>query len=203
MVVFASTAYAQFTITVTVDENCNGVFMSSIGFQSPLDCGLFPDLGPGGLPAAVTYDLLSPPGLVAGDLLLFESSVPGAPIADIIRFNAFSPVTGGSGSLVFYSALDGGATLADTGFPTALYPNVAFGFGIGGAATFMYPPVQGQPGFVAGAAGPATYVVRTFPSTVPEPATVALLGAGLALVAWARRREAPARHARSSAAARA
>jgi hypothetical protein len=199
MVVFASTAHAQFTITVTVDENCNGVFMSSIGFQSPLDCGLFPDFGPGGLPSAVTYDLLNPPGLVAGDLLLFESGAPGAPIADIIRFNAFSPVTGGSGSLVFYSALDGGVTLADTGFPTALYPNIAVGVATG---TFMYTPVLGQPGFVAGAAGPATYVVRTFTASVPEPATVALLCAGLAAVAWARRRTAP-RHARSSVASRA
>jgi len=43
------------------------------------------DPGPGGLPNALTYNLLGPPALVAGDLILLEN--PAGGLSDIIRFN--------------------------------------------------------------------------------------------------------------------
>jgi hypothetical protein len=55
-----------------------------------------------------------------------------------------------------------------------------------GANGFTYTPTAGQPGFVAGAAVPVTYLIR---SDIPEPATVTLLGIGLAGLGFARRRK--------------
>ena len=172
-----STLLAQgFTVTISADENGHGTLVNSNGFSSALPSALLPDPGPGGLPAALTYGLLNPPGLVAGDLILFE--VPVNTISDIIRFN---PNQNG-GSLVFYSdKLDGADALADTGFPNALYTNNLTFFEVGpeGANGLTYTPVAGQPGFVAGAAGPATYVI-TSDSRVPEPCSLTLLALGAA-----------------------
>ncbi len=180
-----STLLAQgFTVTISVDENGNGTLVNSNGFSSPLPFALLPDPGPGGLPAALTYGMLSPPGLVAGDLILLEP--PSSQMSDLIRFN---PNQNG-GSLVLYSDnTDGAEALADTGFPLALYPNnVTFTeVGVEGANGFTYTPIAGQPGFVAGAAGPVTYVIIS-DSPVPEPSTL-LLAAFSALPAlWRRRR---------------
>ena len=87
-----SSAYAQgFSVTITVDENGNGTFANSGGFFSPLPGVLAPDPGPGGLPIALTYDLLNPPGLVAGDLILFEPRGENGVLSDIVRFNLSSP----------------------------------------------------------------------------------------------------------------
>src|SRR5262245_45052222 len=61
-----------FTISITVDENCNGLLTNSNGFSSALPCGFQNDPGPGGLPNVMTYSLLNPPGLTAGDVLLQE-----------------------------------------------------------------------------------------------------------------------------------
>src|SRR5215469_4944873 len=84
----------------TVDENCNGVLN---GFLGPVaePCGFMNDPGPGGLGNVMTYDLLNPPGLVAGDVLLID---PPGFILDVIRFNPnqINP-GGGVGTLVFYS----------------------------------------------------------------------------------------------------
>jgi hypothetical protein len=170
-----STLLAQgFTITISADENGHGTLVNSNGFSSALPFALLPDPGPGGLPAAATYGLLNPPGLVAGDLIFFE--VPVGSISDLIRFN---PNQNG-GSLVFYSDnSDGVDALADTGFPTALYPNNITFTEVGpeGANGLTYTPVAGQPGFVAGAAGPVTYVIRS-DSPVPEPCSLTLLALG-------------------------
>jgi hypothetical protein len=190
-----SSAYAQgFSITITVDENGNGTFTNTGGFLSPLPGVLAPDPGPGGLPVALTYDLLNPPGLVAGDLLLFEPAGAGTTglLSEIVRFNLSSPTRGGTGSLVFYSdSTDSGLDLADTGFPTALYTNALNATEIGpeGANGFTYTPTAGQPGFVAGAAGPVSYVLKS-DSPVPEPSTLIPLAGicGILLVALAKRK---------------
>src|SRR5690242_1750161 len=110
--------------SVTVDEAGHGRLLFPSGSSFTTVGVLAPDPGPGGLPAALTYKLLGPPGLVAGDVLLLE---PGNPnFSDIIRFNPGNITTGYPASLVFYSdAVDTGELLqlADTGFPTNLYTN--------------------------------------------------------------------------------
>jgi hypothetical protein len=126
LLVLAGPVSAQFSVTITVDENGNGRLTNTAGFNGALASGLFADAGPGGAPNALTYDLLNPPGLTVGDLLLMEL---GGGLSDVIRFNPTSPVgTMGTGSLVFYSsAADGADTLADqaggTGLPGAFYAN--------------------------------------------------------------------------------
>lgn len=183
----SASAQAQFSITITFDENCNSSFTNTSGFSSTLPCGFAADPGPGGLASALTYGLLNPPGLVAGDLILQEIGTTFN--SDIIRFNP----TQNGGSVVFYSDnLDGGVDLADTGFPTALYLNnlAVIETGPEGLNGFTYTPTAGQPGFVAGAGGPVTYIIQS--DTVPEPASAAmfLAGAGLLLARkrWLRRR---------------
>ena len=182
-------AHAQgFSITTTVNENGQGTFSNTAGFFSPLPAALLPDPGPGGLPAALTYGLLNPPGLVAGDLVLLEPGTIGV-VSDIIRFN---PQQNG-GSLVFYSDnFDGAPSLADTGPPlgTSLFTTAVEVGPEAGPNGFSYTPTAGLPGFIAGAAGPVTYVFQSdpAPSAVPAPPTLLLGLVGAACVARLRRR---------------
>ena len=80
------------------------------------------DPGPGGLPNLLTYSMLNPPGLTAGDVLILE---PGDGLGDIVRFNPNERCTDGSlGCLVFYSEAPPFDSLADTATPPgALYAN--------------------------------------------------------------------------------
>jgi len=169
LVLSSTSVKAQLSITVAVDEDGNGNLSNSGGFNQALPGAMLPDPGPGGLPLALTYNLLNPPGLTAGDLIILDS--PGV-MSDIVRFN---PGQNG-GSLVLYSIL-GGGQLADTGFPSAFYPNT---FSINeGAGVTVYTPTTGMPGFVAGAAGPVTYRISGSQAQTPEPASLILLGSGL------------------------
>jgi hypothetical protein len=186
-----SSAFAQgFSVTITVDENgSNGTVSNTNGFFSTLPVSRVQDPGPGGLAAALTYNLLNPPGLTAGDLILVEPGGTGT-VSDIIRYN---PQQNG-GSLVFYSDKTPGDTppdLADIGFPTALYANTLLVTEVGaeGNNGLRYTPTAGQPGFVAGAGGPVTYLIS---SDVPEPSSILLLVTVIGIVSyrvgWHRRR---------------
>jgi hypothetical protein len=77
---------------------------------------------------------------------------------------------------------DGIDALADTsGPPLAFYPNTIIIPEIGSESDnrALYTPVVGEPGFVAGAGGPVHYVLIS-DVAVPEPTSLAILGAGLA-----------------------
>ncbi len=178
-------------IIITVDENAHGTINGFTGLQ-PLPAALLPDPGPGGLPSVLTYNLLNPPGLVAGDVLMRDG--PGGPILDVVRFN---PQQNG-GSLVFYSDnVDGFDSLGDTSSPPGgLYPNNITILEIGDENNngAIYTPLPGQPGFVTGAAAPVDYILISdgvFPAAVPEPSSLLLFGLGAGAVAlWRRRRSA-------------
>jgi len=110
---YNSGANAQaFSVTVSIDENGNGQLTNSAGFSGAMQFALQADPGPGGLASALTYSLLNPPGLVAGDLILLD---PSLLVSDIIRFNPDESIAGAVGAIVFYSIL-GEGSLADTGF---------------------------------------------------------------------------------------
>jgi PEP-CTERM motif len=191
----ASPGDPGFSVTITVDENGHGTLTNTAGFSGALASGLLPDPGPGGLPSVLTYSLLSPPGLVAGDVLFdgpgtLEPGFFGG--GDVVRFNSGETCPDGTtGCLVFYSDnADGFDSLADTSAPPgALYTNVAHVAELGteGVNLAIYTPTAGEPGFVAGADGPVTYVLY---SDIPEPGTLSLFGFGLAALGLFRRRKA-------------
>ncbi len=166
---------------ITVDENGNGLLDFGPGQTFNMPGVLAPDPGPGGLRSVLTYDLLGPPALVAGDVLMQDG--PNGPILDVVRFNpAGTGSPGYHASLLFYSDnLDGFDDLGDTpGPPQLLYRNnltileVGMEGGIEGA---IYTPHEGQPGFVPGFA--VTYNLISDVTAIPEPSSMLLLGTGL------------------------
>jgi hypothetical protein len=178
IVAVASGASASVHPLVTVGENGLG----SVDFCAP-GCPEFmpgvmaPDPGPDGAASALTYDLLSPPSLVAGDLLIYKNGVLHADF----RFNASDT------SAVFYAVTPpgGAAALAQGPLPSTFYANQAAVSTVGSKA--FYNPTAGQPGYVAGFN--AGYAIST-----PEPSTWAMLLLGLGgMGAMARRRRASAR----------
>jgi hypothetical protein len=178
----ARDARAQNNPTITLPENGQGTLVFPGGGTFQLAGVLAPDPGPGGLPSALTYNLLGPPSLVAGDVFLFEN---GIGISDIIRFNpAGTGSPGYAASVVFYS-LSGGAgqtELADTGFPTAFYTNnLVLVENTSGPTT--YTPTSTQPGFISGFS-----VTYNLISAVPEPSTISILLAGAIVGGLATRR---------------
>jgi hypothetical protein len=172
-------AAAGFSVNITADENGNSTFTNTAGFFGTLPFSQITDPGPGGLTGVLNYGLQNPPGLVGGDLILTD----GLLTSDLIRFDTVTK----NGSFFFYSASGGGA-LADIGGPTNFNTNqitLAEASLGGGVTGIIYTPTAGQPGFVAGAAGPVNY---TFISDTPEPATLLLMSSGLALLFLLRRR---------------
>jgi hypothetical protein len=169
---------------ISVFENGTGTITFPGGSALPLPGVLAPDPGPGGLSLALTFDLLGPPNLLAGDLHVFD---PGSEVfSDIIRFNPAG--TGSAGypaSLVFYS-ISGEGALADTGFPTGAYTNIANIFESAGG-DFTYTPTANQPGYVGGFS--VTYHVTSGPVSMPDGgATLSLLASALGAMVLLRRR---------------
>jgi hypothetical protein len=190
-VALPGSAFGQFAVNISIDENCHGLLTNTTGFSSPLTCGFVNDPGPGGLNNAMCYNLLGPPGLVAGDLQIFE--IAGTTVlSDILRFD---PNVQGGGVFV-YSDMEVGdphPDPADIGFPTGRYTNSLSVTEVGpeGNNGFVYTPTAGQPGFVTGAGGPVTYsFISDAPTPAPEPGTIGLMLGGAALLYWRRRRQA-------------
>ncbi|HXS98916.1 MAG TPA: PEP-CTERM sorting domain-containing protein [Candidatus Limnocylindrales bacterium] len=187
----ALTAMAQNNPLITLNEHGQGTLLFPGGGSPITTTGvLIADPGPGGLPSALTYNLLGPPGLVAGDLLIFESLGVSAVLSDIVRFNPAGTAPGYPASAVFYSDINDGAdAIADTGFPTALYANTSTMLEVGpeGANGVLYTPTAGQPGFVSGFS--VSYNVIS--DDTPEPASIGLVGLAVAglVEAYRRRRQ--------------
>ncbi|MCW3055532.1 MAG: hypothetical protein JWN14_4702 [Chthonomonadales bacterium] len=176
---------------ITANERGVGSILFSGSPPTNMPGVLAADPGPGGLASALTYNLLSPPSLVAGDIFLVDTV--GGPLSDLIRFNPLG--TGGGAypaSLVFYST-DAGGALADTGSPSSFYTNtVTLLEGPGGVT--LYTPTAGQPGFLAGFAATYDFISDDIAATTPEPGAVALFGSmGLSGVALLARRRKQAR----------
>jgi hypothetical protein len=180
---------AQTSVLFNFDEAGVGSGQNSTVFV-PIAGALAADPGPGGLASALTYSLLGPPSLVAGDVFLQEGV--GGPVLDVLRFN---PAGTGSpnypASFVFYSDnIDGATDLADTpNPPTANYTNTLTLVEVGpeGSNGVTYIPTANQPGFIAGFT--TTYHIQS--DSTPEPGTVALcVGMGLSGASvFARRRK--------------
>lgn len=154
-------AWAQFSITIHLDEAGNGTFDNTAGFHSALPFAMMPDPGPGGLPSVLFYDMLNPPGLTAGDLTVLSASGK----SDVLRFDPTQGLNGAHGGVFVYSDPSGGQP-ADVGFPTAQEANTAL-VTEAPDGTVTYTPTTGQPGFVTGAGGPVTYIFVSAPASEP------------------------------------
>src|SRR4051812_10565116 len=150
---------------ISLYEDGTGTLAFTPCCSGPLPGVLAQDPGPGGLALALTFDLLGPPGLVAGDVIL--SDVGG--VYDVIRFNPAGTPLGYPASAVYY-AVAGGGLLANTGLPGANYAN-QFSASSTRGVTFIYFPTATQPGYVPG----FTVLYSFGVNGVPEPGTFGLM----------------------------
>lgn len=182
LLLLAASSFGQNNPLITVDEQGNGSLLFP-GSPGPVVAtgSLLPDPGPGGLTLSLTYNLLGPPSLVAGDVVLLESGLP----SDLIRFNPAGTGTAGyPASLVFYSDVEGLGELADTGFPALRYTNL---LNLNeGVTNTLYTPLAGQPGFVSGFSVSYSFVSTEAVGT-PEPAAASLIFVGSAILIARRR----------------
>jgi len=165
----SASAWAAFTVSITVNEFGYGKLTNSNGASVTLPCQLMADPGPGGLPSVLFCGLDNPPGLVAGDLVILDA---GGAVSDLLRFN---PNINGGGVFIYSTNANGVTAPADVGIPAQRNTNVLTVNETGTATNngVTYTPTTGQPGFVANASGPVTY---TFLSDVPSPVLTKTFG---------------------------
>lgn len=174
------------TYLVSLDENGNGTLELVGLFGVPLSFGSIPDLGPGGLPAALFYDMLNPAGLTDGDVIILEpeTGLPG----DVLRFSSTASLGNGNGTggVYVYSLVDVDPKLADTGLPSLFNDNQITLTESNGEV--LYTPAAGQPGYVQGLGPVVTYDFVSDPP-VPEPGSILMLTGGLAILGVGIRRK--------------
>src|SRR5438094_3667370 len=178
----AMNAYAvPTTPTFSFHETGAGELELPNGAVIPLPGTLTADSGPGGLTNVLTFTIhpQEDAAFTVGDVLLLDNS---GGISDLLRFAP--AVSSGTGltQFIFLYSNDGAGLLADTGPPTAFYPNSVNFPEVENGAT-IFTPTAGQPGFLPVAPLPITYQVFSTPDT---GSTILLLGLGVSGLALMR-----------------
>ena len=132
----------------------------------------------------VTQGHVAIPTVVAGDVLIDEFGT--STVGDVIRFEN---IGGSAVAFIFSDDIAGGLT-ADVGLPpsfqstTATVTETSAGQAFYGTTQAL---TSGQPGYCASCTNQPGYGLQS--ADIPEPASLALLGASLVGFGWVRRRK--------------
>jgi hypothetical protein len=173
-------------INISFDENGHGSWQSEVGGGTLVwGMGIPQQTGTSDQYATLYYEL--PVIVVGGDLVIYEPTLTGGQVSDVLRFvNNYNPNGGYQGRVYVYSELEAGETnpeLADTRIP---YDFLDWRAGMEEQGTedgwngVVYTPqyVPGTNQYMPGYMESLYSVTYNFTSDVPEPATIGILGLG-------------------------